>query len=248
MTKLKTVKLVQYNPDGTIKEPKPRPTAMLNTIAKISSQAQTVGRMWQNNQPNFVSANFSFRDFENEANQLEAILAEDNLNETQRNQSKLTLATIKTRLTNGIVMLRSYLKNEELLNSNFNLASEYIDLGFQYKVNKKNYQYYAFPANVEEQTDTIEKITTKMQEAGNPYANKDFGLAYWQALKVDFINSWQNSEMLRSQKSFLIKKKEDQSKKVKNMVLSLKMQIRAAYINNDADKMLRTFGYLKENF
>ena len=105
-----------------------------------------------------------------------------------------------------------------------------------------------FPADNDRLLQRLSMLLAKLQEPGNPIANRNQGLLYWQDLINRHAIEWQLSKNMKSQKSQLAQECRDMHQEVGDKLSKLFRQIA---IDNDKDQVAsvrRSFGFLNETY
>ena len=242
------MKVSTLNADGSVREERPKPPNMLGTITKIHNQAVSVARQWQQQHPNFVANGVDSSLFNRQVADLANLMQQDQTHSVQKLANSRLMNDCKVKAKNGLNILKSYFQEELLVGNLIDIDKIFEDCGFTKRTSPKEVNYYSFPYSQETQIDCLEKTVLHLQQTTNSYASKTFGIRFWQQLATDFKQAVLNSENLRVEKSNLSHQKKIQSSQIKNLLITLKLQVRASFYKNNAEQILRTFGFLKENF
>ncbi len=218
-----------------------------NTFGKLANLSTAVLTQWQLNNPNFNSSAFSFRDYQQTTTNFQTLMSESANLQNDKKQSVQSLNLVNKQITKAASVLRSYFKINQLVN-NINLENEYNRYGFELKIGQKGQRVYAFPTDNDSRKAALQMIVAEMQQPNNFYAAKDLGLAYWLDLQTAHSTAWNDSNNYRARVSINSRDKKIVFEQLKNMLTMLKGNIKAHYYRQNSAQILRSFGFLKENF
>lgn len=213
------------------------PTTYLN----VSSQTKTVLRQWANNNPQFDCPNVPYATLQAESNKFEILLrARSNENANKKSNTN-TLTDVNKRINQAVSIFRRYLKAEYPTVKNFSQQYQY----YGFVANDKN--AYVFPKDNDQRGNSLDIILSRFNEANNPFANREFGLAYWTQLKQEHNQAWDKSDDLRAARASSVSDAAQQHKLLKTYLRDLYDYIQLLHRHQDVKAVLRSFGFLKES-
>ena len=224
-------------PKKKVKKKKAIPTK----LAAVANLGLDVAQAWAVNHPTFT---VKFTDYNSLLTQARTFLNE--LNQSQNyDGEKVTntdnLTAINKRLTDGLRMLKNYIKAE--YDDPIAVKAAYIQHGLVERTENS----YGLPRDNDSRQQVLIKLVDKLQEAGNPFAGKAYGLSHWQRLQTDHKEVWDDSKNTRMGKSGVTNNTDTQLKELKNVLSKLRAQIKIDFDGQDVNKVLRTFSFMKEN-
>ena len=211
------------------------------TYTNVSIQAKTVLRQWANNNPQFDCPTVPYRTLQTESTKFETFLRTRTEQKSDKRGNTNALTDVNKRINEAVAIFRRYLKAEYPTVKDF--AQHYQYYGFV--LGNKN--AYVFPKDNDQRANALDIIVSRFNEANNPFANRDFGLAHWTQLQQDHNQAWNKSDDLRSTRASLVSDTAQQYKLLKNYLKDLHDYIKLVYRHQDAKAALRSFGFLKES-
>lgn len=211
------------------------------TYMNVSIQAKTVLRQWANNNPQFDCPTTPYRTLQTESTKFETFLRTRTEQKSDKRGNTNALTDVNKRINEAVSIFRRYLKAEYPTVRDF--AQHYQYYGFLLN----DAGNYVFPRDNDQRANALDIIVSRFNEANNPFANRDFGLAHWTQLKQDHNQAWNKSDDLRSTRASLVSDTAQQYKLLKNYLKDLHDYIKLVYRHQDAKAALRSFGFLKES-
>jgi hypothetical protein len=215
--------------------------AIPTKLAAVANLGLDVAQAWAANHPTFT---VKFIDYNGLLRQSQAFLNELNQSKNydgERANNTDNLTTIGKRLTDSLRMFKNYIKAE--YDDPIAVKAAYI----QHGLIERSTNSYGLPRDNDSRQQVLIKLVAKLQEAGNPFAGKSYGLSHWQQLQTDHQTIWNNSKNTRMGKSDITNNTDAQFKELKNVLSKLRAQIKIDFDGQDVNKVLRTFSFMKEN-
>lgn len=223
------------------KEEVKKKNAIPTRLAALADLGISVSKAWAINHPTFT---VKFTDYQSLLNQAQTY--SDSLGISQNYDGEKTTNTdalkdLNKRLTNALRMLKNYIKAE--YDSPIAAKAAYIKHGLV----ELSENSYGLPRDNDARQKCLLKLVAVLQEAGNPFAGKTYGLSAWQLLQTEHQTVWNASQNTRMGKSSITNNTDLAYKELRNMLVKLRAQIKIDFDGQDVNKILRTFSFMKEN-
>jgi len=222
-----------------VKKVKKTPSISTN-YQDVAAQTKTVLRQWANNNPLFDCPLVPYRTLQSESAKFEALLrTRTNQNSDKRGNTN-TLTDVNKQIDAAVSIFRRYLKAEYPTVKNF--AQQYQYYGFV--LNEKS--VYVFPKDNDQRSTALDIMVSRLSEANNVFANRDFGLSHWTQLKRNHNQTWDTSDDLRSSRASIVSDTTKQYRLLKDYLQDLHDYVKLFYRRQDFKAALRSFGFMKE--
>lgn len=206
----------------------------------LSELAINVAQAWKNNHSDYL---VKFTNFTELAAESLAFRQKAELNATYdivKKKNTEDLRVVNKEINAALGFLRKYLRAE---------YPEQKDMGSfysQYGLERGLKGIYDLPSDNDRRRQRISILIAKLGESDNPFTNKQFGLAYWQGLKNRHSIAWEESRVMKANKSILSREVSFYKISINEKLKKLYAQIKIDFPKADTPKVLREFGFLGE--
>jgi dTDP-4-amino-4,6-dideoxygalactose transaminase len=196
----------------------------------------------QNWQQNYAAYNVNFT---NKAAFLALAQSFYNKSNQNANQDALkkdnteNLKSISNEIIKSSARLKEYIRDAYSTNTD----AMYAAYGFE-----KIGNGYTLPRDNDRLMQRLTMLLAKIQEAGNPIASRNQGLAYWQDLIARHVTEWTTSKNMKGQKATLSQECKELHKEVGNILSKIYRQIALDYPRDQVASVRRSFGFLNETY
>ncbi len=198
--------------------------------------------LWRDNHPTFDFSLLNFQNLETESDKLLVLIANNKANVSDKRSNTQTLAITNKAINNSAAVLKKLIAAEYARTKD--KSAYFLAYGFSKTTNRS----FTLPVDNNERKAALLVLAAKLQEVGNPFANRDIGLRGWLQLMSDHEFNWRDSTLIRSERSDTSKDAAKQYEKVRKMLYILYHYLGLAFIDEDVAKIRRSFGFLKESF
>lgn len=227
---------------GEKEEKKVKKTAAISSnYLSILAQSKTVLRQWGNNTPQFDCPLVPYRTLQQESARFDALLKSRIDQTSDKRGNTMTLTEANRQINQAVAIFRRYLKAEYPLLKDF--AQYYQYYGFV--LNDKG--TYLFPSDNDQRATAVTLVVSRFNEANNPFAGREYGLAHWTQLAQNHNQAWNLSDDLRSTRASLVSDTARQYVLLKKQLRDLHDYIKLFYRREDPKAALRMFGFMKES-
>ncbi len=200
----------------------------------------TVSRSWTSNHADYTTKVTEQGALLTLSNDLKSKAVQNTQYDNEKRHNTVALQNVNQEIEEAIKILRRYIQAEFPTIKDF--SALYRDYGLE--PNTKN--TFTFPKDNDRRHQRLTVLLSKMNEAGNIFATKPYGLTYWTELSTRHITEWEKSRSLKSGKSALSREVKSKFDELKEILRLLQAQIKIDFPRTETSKVLREFGFLGE--
>ena len=198
----------------------------------------TSGDAWGTKYPTMQTTFISQADYLALHQNFRTLVLDQSNNNSVRSQTTTTLKILNAEITKSVKFIKNYLTEEygDTAKSYY-LAYGFVFEGKNHTISKDN----------DLRMQALDILVAELSKTNNPFANRKYGLVYWEALRNSHRDTWTLGKTVdgdRSMGSSNIKTVKEQAKSLQNR---LRAQIRVNYPDMYKN-VLRDFGFQSEKY
>lgn len=214
--------------------------AQPNDYTNLAELTVRVATNWRNKFPNYKVNFIEQSTLEADAIALKTKALANSTQTSTKKSNTEELRKVNAEVKEATMILKKYIAAENPKEKNLGTIFS------AYGLEKIGITFYGISVDNDKRAQRISILIAKMEESNDPYANKEFGLAYWQNLQARHIAAWENSKNIKSDKSTLVRETKELFAKCKKNLNFLYKQVAIDFDGQNIASIRREFGFLNE--